>query len=87
MKKYKRKTLETVYTYKEWLYEYKRREKTKKAKKKEKLIYNTIQRAAGFLMIIIGLIISYLMDGDSTALIILVPFGLYMMFVNDIFVL
>lgn len=55
--------------------EYKRRQ----YKVKRKNIYYMKQRLIGFLMFLMGIAMPVFLDGDATASILLIPFGIYMM--------
>ena len=58
--------IETVYTYEEWLKEYNRRETKRRIRQRTEHLYYMKQRFWGIIMVIIGIIIPFIFDGDIT---------------------
>lgn len=71
--------LDTLHTYTEW----KRIENRRKARRREERIYYIKQKLSGLILAIIGIIIPFVMDGDATASILILPLGLYLLFTKE----
>ena len=67
--------IETVYTYAEW----KRVERKRAERKRQEIAYYLCQKCVGLFFALLGCVSPVLFDGDGTATIVLVPFGLYLM--------
>ena len=76
---YDAEVLETVYTYNEWLKEYKRRTCRSRAER----AYFLKQKLCGLVLATIGIIVPVVCDGDATASLLLVPMGLYVLFTKE----
>lgn len=74
-------SIETVYTYDEWLKEYCRREALRKLRRRSIYLYFFCQRFLGMIFVAIGIIIPHILD-DGTASLIIIPLGLYLIFTN-----
>ena len=72
---YETEVLETVYTYNEWLKEYKRRTCRSRAER----AYFLKQKLCGVVLAAIGIIVPVVCDGDATASLLLVPMGLFVL--------
>ena len=73
---YDTEVLETVYTYNEWLKEYKRRSRSERA-------YYLKQKICGVVLATIGIVAPIVCDGDATASLLLVPMGLFVLFIKE----
>lgn len=71
--------LDTLHTYAEW----KRIENRRKARRRANAAYYIKQKLSGLILAIIGIIIPFVMDGDATASIIILPLGLYLLFTKE----
>ena len=76
---YETEVLETVYTYNEWLKEYKRRTCRSHAER----AYFLKQKLCGVVLAAIGIVVPIVCDGDATASLLLVPMGLYVLFTKE----
>ncbi len=76
-------TIETVYTYKEWLKEYNRRETRRRMKQRAEQLYYIKQRLSGLIMAAIGVITPFLLDGDATLPLIAVPLGIFLVLTEE----
>ena len=76
---YDEEVLETVYTYNEWLKEYKRRTYRSRAER----AYFLKQKLCGLILAAIGIIVPVICDGDATASLLLVPMGLFVLFTKE----
>lgn len=79
MEAYSTEVLETVYTYNEWLKEYKRRTYRSRADR----VYFLKQKLCGVVLAAVGIIVPILCDGDATASLLLVPMGLFVLFTKE----
>ena len=64
----------------------KRARELKRAIKRQRVICTIKQRAIGLAMLVLGLAIPYLMDGDATASLIIIPLGLYTTFTRELII-
>ena len=76
---YDAEVLETVYTYNEWLKEYKRRT----CRSRSERAYFLKQKLCGVVLAAIGIIVPIICDGDATASLLLVPMGLFVLFTKE----
>ena len=76
---YDAEVLETVYTYNEWLKEYKRRTYRSRAER----AYFLKQKLCGVVLAAIGIVVPIVCDGDATASLLLVPMGLFVLFTKE----
>ncbi len=75
--------IETVYTYEEWLKEYRRRERQRRIRQRTEHRYYMKQKLSGLVMVAIGIITPLLLDGDATFSIIAVPWGIFLLFTRE----
>ena len=61
--------------------EAKRRKRQRAATQRRK--YFLIQRAAGLVLVVTNMLAAYIMDGDITAAVLLVPLGIYLMLTKE----
>ena len=71
--------LDTLHTYAEW----KRIENRRKAHRRANTTYYIKQKLSGLILAIIGIIIPFVMDGDATASVLILPLGLYLLFTKE----
>ena len=71
--------IETVYTYNEWLKEYNRRETKRKIRQRTEHLYYMKQRISGAIMAAIGIITPFVLDGDATISLFVLPLGIFLM--------
>lgn len=71
--------LDTLHTYAEW----KRIENRRKARRRANAAYYIKQKLSGLILAIIGIIIPFVMDGDATASVLVLPLGLYLLFTKE----
>lgn len=76
-------TIETVYTYEEWLKEYNRRETKLRIRQRTEHLYYMKQRLSGVMMVTIGIIVPFLLDGDVTASLFALPLGMFLMMTKE----
>lgn len=76
-------TIETVYTYEEWLKEYNRRETKRRLMQKTEHLYYIKQRIAGAIMTVIGIVALFVLDGDATFSFVAVPLGIFLMMAQE----
>ena len=70
--------IETVYTYDEWLKEYNRRETKRRIRQRTEHLYYMKQRLSGAIMAAIGIVTPFLLDGDATISLFIVPLGIFL---------
>ena len=70
--------IETVYTYEEWLKEYKRQETKRRTRQRAERLYYMRQRISGAIMVVSGIVMPFLLDGDATVSLIIHPLGICM---------
>lgn len=75
--------IETVCTYAEWEKIYNRRMARKRAKRRAEATYYIKQKLSGFVMVAIGVLIPFVCDGDTTASLLVLPMGLYLLFTKE----
>lgn len=61
--------------------EAKRRKRQRAATQRRK--YFLMQRAAGLVLVVTNMLAAYIMDGDITAAVLLVPLGIYLMLTKE----
>lgn len=71
--------LDTLHTYAEW----KRIENRRKARRRANAAYYIKQKLSGLILAIIGIIIPFVMNGDATASLLVLPLGLYLLFTKE----
>lgn len=75
--------IETVYTYEEWLKEYNRRETKRRIRQRTERLYYMKQRLSGAIMVAIGIITPFLLDGNATFSLVALPLGLFLMMTRE----
>ena len=75
--------IKTVYTYKEWLKEYNRRETKRRIRQRTEHIYYIKQRFSGAVMTAIGIIIPFVLDGDATLSLVTLPLGIFLLLTKE----
>lgn len=75
--------IETVYTYEEWLKEYNRRETKRRIRQRTEHLYYMKQRLSGAIMAVIGIITPFVMDGDATFSLIVLPLGVFLLLTKE----
>lgn len=75
--------IETVYTYDEWLKEYNRRETKRRIRQKTERLYYIKQRLSGAAMAAIGIITPFLLDGDATISLFMLPLGIFLLLTKE----
>lgn len=75
--------IETVYTYEEWLKEYNRRETKRRIRQRTEHLYYMKQRFWGIIMVIIGIIIPFIFDGDITFSFAVLPLGIFLLLTKE----
>lgn len=76
-------TIETVYTYEEWLKEYNRREAKRKIRQCTERLYYMKQRISGAIMAAIGILTPFIFDGDITMSLFALPLGIFLMLTRE----
>lgn len=71
--------IETVYTYKEWLKEYNRRESKRRIRQRTEHLYYMKQRLSGAIMTAIGIAMPFILDGDATVSLFALPLGIFLL--------
>lgn len=75
--------IETVYTYEEWLKEYNRRETKRRIRQRTERLYYMKQRISGAIMAAVGIVAPFLLDGDATASLFALPFGIFLLLTKE----
>lgn len=75
--------IETVYTYEEWLKEYNRRETKRRIKQRTEHLYYMKQRLSGVIMTAIGIITPFVIDGDITFSLFVLPLGIFLLLTQE----
>lgn len=75
--------IETVYTYEEWLKEYKCRETKRKIKQRTEHLYYMKQRLSGAIMTAIGIVTPFVLDGDVTISLFVLPLGIFLLLTKE----
>lgn len=75
--------IETVYTYDEWLREYNRRETKRRIQQRTELLYYMKQRLTGLIMVGIGIVTPFILDGDATSSLFMLPLGIFLMMTRE----
>lgn len=75
--------IETVYTYDEWLKEYNRRETQRRIRQRTERLYYIKQRFSGAVMVAIGIIIPFVLNGDATVSLVALPLGIFLMMTRE----
>ena len=75
--------IETVYTYEEWLKEYKRQETKRRTRQRAERLYYMRQRISGAIMVVSGIVMPFLLDGDATVSLIILPLGICLLLTKE----
>lgn len=75
--------IETVYTYEEWLKEYNRRKSRKLIRQRTEHLHYIKQKFFGVVITCFGIITPFLLSGDGTLSIFLLPFGIFLIFTKE----
>ena len=75
--------IETVYTYDEWLKEYNRRETKRRIRQRTEHLYYIKQCLSGTIMAAIGIIAPFVLDGDATVSLIVLPLGIFLILTRE----
>lgn len=75
--------IETVYTYEEWLKEYKRQETKRRTRQRVERLYYMRQRISGAIMAVSGIVMPFLLDGDATVSLITLPLGICLLLTKE----
>ncbi len=76
-------SIETVYTYEEWLREYNRRETQRRIRQRTERLYYMKQRFSGLVIAAIGIITPFLLDGDATFSLVALPLGIFLLLTKE----
>lgn len=75
--------IETVYTYEERLKEYNRREAKRRIRQRTEHLYYVKQRLSGIVMVSIGIVAPFFLDGDATASLFALPLGIFLLLTKE----
>ncbi len=75
--------IETVYTYEEWLREYNRRETQRRIRQRTEHLYYIKQRLAGLVMAATGIIAPFILSGDATVSLFVLPLGIFLLLTKE----
>ena len=75
--------IETVYTYEEWLKEYNRRETNRRIRQRTEHLYYIKQKLSGVIMVAIGIVMPFLLNGDATFSLIALPLGIFLLLTEE----
>ena len=75
--------IETMYTYDEWLKEYNRRETKRRIRQRTEHLYYMKQRLSGTIMATIGIVMPFVLDGDATFSLIVLPLGIFLILTRE----
>lgn len=75
--------IETVYTYKEWLREYNRRETKRRIRQRTEHLYYMKQRMSGTIIAAIGIVMPFVLDGDATLSLLMLPLGIFLLLTKE----
>ncbi len=73
----------TVYTYKESLREYNRRETKRRIRQRTEHLYYMKQRLSGLVMAATGIIAPFILDGDATFSLFALPLGIFLLLTKE----
>lgn len=77
------RAIETVYTYEEWLKEYNRRETRRRIRQRTEHLYYIKQRLSGAIMVAIGIVMPFILDGDATFSLCALPLGIFLLLTKE----
>lgn len=75
--------IETVYIYEEWLKEYNRRKTKRRIRQRTEHLYYIKQCLSGTIMAAIGIIAPFVLDGDATFSLIVLPLGIFLILTRE----
>ena len=75
--------IETVYTYEEWLKEYNRQETKRRIRQRTEHLYYMKQRLSGAIMAAIVIVTPFVLDGDVTFSLIVLPLGIFLLLTRE----
>lgn len=75
--------IETVYTYEEWLKEYNCRKTRRRIRQRTEHLYYVKQRLSGIVMVTIGIVAPFLLDGDATFSLVALPLGIFLLLTKE----
>ena len=75
--------VETVYTYDEWLKEYNRQETKRRIRQRKERLYYMKQRLSGVMMVAIGVIMPFVLDGVVTVSLVALPLGIFLLLTKE----
>lgn len=75
--------IEKVYTYEEWLKEYNRRETKRRIRQRTEHLYFIKQRLSGAIMAVIGIVAPFLLDGNATFSLVVLPLGIFLLLTKE----
>lgn len=75
--------IETVYSYEEWLKEYNQRQTERRNKQRTEQLYYIKQRLAGLTMVVSGIVIPFIFEGDITFSLFTLPLGIFLVLTRE----
>ena len=75
--------IETVYTYEEWLKEYNCRETKRRIRQRTEHLHYMKQRLLGVIMAAIGIVMPFVLDGDATLSLVVLPLGIFLLLTRE----
>lgn len=81
--RYNSEAIETVYTYDEWLKEYKRRETKRRIRQRREHFYCIKQRVCGVIMAAVGIISPFLLNGEDGFSLFCLPVGIFLLLTKE----
>lgn len=75
--------IETVYTCEEWLREYNRRETKRRIRQRTEHLYYMKQRMSGTIIAAIGIVMPFVLDGDATLSLLMLPLGIFLLVTKE----
>ena len=80
---YNNEAIETVYTYDEWLKEYKRRKAKRRTRQRAEHFYCMKQRVCGAIMAAVGIISPFLLNGEAGFSLFCLPVGIFLLLTKE----
>lgn len=81
--RYNSEAIETVYTYDEWLKEYKRRKAKQRIRQRTEHFYCMKQRVCGVIMAAAGIISPLLLNGEAGFSLFCLPVGIFLLLTEE----
>lgn len=75
--------IETVYTYEEWLKEYNYQKAKRRIIQRTEHLYYLKQRLSGAIIAAIGIIMPFILDGDATFSLVVLPLGIFLLMTKE----